>query len=236
MKDIIQATRAVYNRIAQHFSGTRYDLWPEIKQFAPLVKNGQTILDWGCGNGRLILLLKSKKVNYFGLDQSEELIKIARGKYAQEIKDGWVKFIVSAGGAGSFEENFFDLVFMIASFHHLPDKDSRLDLLKAVYRQMKIGAKLTMTNWNLTTDWAKQKMLEPGWRQVGKGDFIVPWKNSKGQIEAERYYHAFTAVELSELLQEAGFVVEKMDFGGIIRSNFKRGRNLVAVAVKSLKI
>ena len=91
-KDIIHKTRQDYNLIAPRFSGTRYDLWEELKPFKRLVKNGQNILDWGCGNGRLLFLFLDKNIKYFGLDQSEELLKIAKGKWAKEIKLGKVKF------------------------------------------------------------------------------------------------------------------------------------------------
>ncbi len=257
-KDIIRQTRQAYNKIAHHFSGTRYDLWPELRQFAPLVKDGQNILDWGCGNGRLILLLKGKKVKYFGVDQSDELIKIAQKKYAAEIKEGWVKFFRAAntpppatlmralragprppskrGGQPAFPE-FFDLVFMVASFHHLPEKASRLALLKKIYKEMKQGGRLVMTNWNLDSDWAKKKIGRgiADWRKIGDNDFIIPWKNPRGAVEAERHYHCFAPDELRNLLKQAGFKVEKMGYDYMDKSQHtdkKGGRNLVTMAVK----
>ena len=80
---IISKTREDYNLIAKHFSNTRYDVWLELKQFEKYVKPGQKVLDWGCGNGRLLLMLREKGIKYFGLDQSDELIKIAKEKYKQ---------------------------------------------------------------------------------------------------------------------------------------------------------
>ena len=67
-KAIIHKTREDYNLIASKFSGTRFDLWEELKPFKKLVQDGQSILDWGCGNGRLIFLFQDKKIKYFGLD------------------------------------------------------------------------------------------------------------------------------------------------------------------------
>jgi len=233
MQDIIRQNQEAYNKIAHHFSGTRYDLWPELKQFEPLVIDGQNILDWGSGNGRLILLLKGKKVKYFGVDQSEELIKIAKKKHAEKIKDGSVKFFCTAKKDKKFPDEFFDLVFMVASFHHLPDETSRLKLLKKVYKEMKPGAKLIMTNWNLGSTWAKKKIVKKGWKIIGGNDFIVPWKNPQGEVEAERYYHLFTPSELQKLLEESGFRVERMDYDEQGQATDKRGgRNLVTVAKK----
>jgi len=229
---IIHKTREDYNRIAKYFSDTRKRPWSELEEFKKYVEDCQNILDWGCGNGRLIFLLKGEKINYFGTDQSAGLLKIARQNFKKEIKEGWVKFFSTAKKKKNFSKDFFDLVFMIASFHHLPDKQSRLELLKDVYKQLKPKGKLIITVWNLESDWAKSK-IDKSWKQIGENDFLVPWKTPEGEQLAERYYHHFPKEELSGLLTEAGFKIKKIDYSE--RTNWtdkKGGRNLIAIAVK----
>ncbi len=230
--DIIQKTRDDYNKIARHFSGTRYDTWPELEQFKPIIQDGQYILDWGCGNGRLLLMLQDKKIHYFGVDQSQGLLKIAKKKYADLIKNGLVKFFCTAHKAKKFPSEFFDLVFMVASFHHLPDKKTRLNLLKNVYKEMKTGGKLIITVWNLASNWAEEK-IKRGWKKVGKNDYLIPWKNPEGKVETERYYHHLDKEELRGLLEGVGFKIERLDYYS--KSNWtdkKGGRNLVVIAAK----
>ncbi|HLD60987.1 MAG TPA: class I SAM-dependent methyltransferase [Patescibacteria group bacterium] len=232
--DIIQKTRDDYNKIARHFASTRYDLWPELEQFKPFARDGQQILDWGCGNGRLLLLLKDHNFHYYGVDQSKELLKIAEKKYAPLVKKGIAKFYCTAHKEKNFAANFFDLAFMIASFHHLPDQKSRLKLLKKTFTELKLGGHLVMTVWNLESDWAKEK-IKKDWKQMGDNDFLIPWKNPEGKIEAERYYHHFNEEELKGLLTEAGFTIEQMGYNDInIQKDKREGRNLVVVAKKSL--
>lgn len=229
---IIHKTRQDYNRIARYFSDTRKHLWSDLKWLKKFVKNGQNILDWGCGNGRLIFLLEGKKVNYFGTDQSEGLLKIAKSSFKKEIKEGWAKFISVANKKKQFSENFFDLVFTIASFHHLPDKESRLELLADVYKQLKPKGKLIITVWNLESDWAKKK-IDKDWEKLGENDFLVPWKNPEGDILAKRYYHHFPKEELSGLLKESGFKIKSAEYGE--KTNWtdkKGGRNLIVIAQK----
>lgn len=229
---IIQKTRDAYNKIAGAFSGTRYDVWPELEQFKPLVKNGQSILDWGCGNGRLLLMLKDYDIRYFGLDQSQALLKIAKKKHADLIKQKKAAFYCTAHKEKKFPDNYFDLAFMIASFHHLPDKKTRLALLKKTLRELKPGGKLCMTNWNLKSDWSKAKM-QKDWKKIDENNFLIPWKNQEGKILAERYYHHFTPDELSSLLEEVGYIVERIDYSGLAKWNCdKSGRNLTVVATK----
>ena len=232
MFDIIQKTREDYNKIAKHFSGTRYDTWPELEQFKPYLRDGQRILDWGCGNGRLLLIMKDKQLEYFGVDQASALINIAKKKFADEVKSGKAKFFSTAFKEKKFNDDFFDLVFMIASFFHLPDKKTRLKLLKKTYAELKPGGELLMTVWNLGSDWAKKK-IKKEWKVLSKNDFLIPWKNSDGVVEAERYYHHFTKNELKGLLEEAGFKIEVMNYYDKNNwSDSKGGRNLIVVAKK----
>ncbi|EKD42845.1 MAG: tRNA methyltransferase, catalyzes esterification of modified uridine nucleotides in tRNAs [uncultured bacterium] len=231
-KAIIHKTREDYNRIAPLFSGTRYDLWDELKQFKKLIKNDQNILDWGCGNGRLLFLMKDKAVKYFGLDQSAELLKLANKKWPDDIKSGKVKFLSTASRFPKFDDDFFDLVFLIASYHHLPDTKTRLQLLEKIYEKMKPSAKIVITVWNLESDWAQSK-LKKDWKKMGDNDFLIPWKNSKGEMMSERYYHHFSETELRDLLVRAGF--KKIDLFYDDKHSFtakKGGRNLIAIATK----
>ncbi|MBI5728964.1 MAG: class I SAM-dependent methyltransferase [Candidatus Magasanikbacteria bacterium] len=228
--DIVQKTRDDYNKIAKHFATTRSRAWPEFDQFSALIKNGQRILDWGCGAGRLLMMLKNRPVEYFGIDQSIELLKIARRQYSKLIKAGRAHFYSTAAREKKFPPGYFDLVFMIASFFHLPDETSRQKLLAKTFRELKPGGKLVMLVWNLGSDWAKEKKKE--WKQIGEQDFLIPWKNQQGEVMAERYYHHFTPEELTGLLTQTGFVVERMDYFAGKWSDSKGGRNLVAVALK----
>lgn len=230
-KVIIHKTKQDYNLIASYFSNTRYDLWPELKPFVKYIKNGQNILDWGCGNGRLLSLLKNFDVKYFGVDQSDGLLKIARQKWSAEIKAGKAKFFSTSTRAKNFPANFFDMVFMIASFHHLPDEKIRLQLLKKVYQEMNDDGKIIITVWNLESDWAKKKR-QRGWKVIVPNDFLIPWKNNQGQILAERYYHHFKKEEIKNLLHRAGFKNIKINDGIFTTTDNKNLRNLVAVAEK----
>lgn len=180
----------------------------------------------------MIFCLEGKRVKYYGVDQSTELLKIARQKFTPQIKAGWVKFYSVAARPKKFKADFFDMVFAVASLLHLPDEESRLKVLNQFYREMKKGAKLVVLVWNLKSDWAKIK-IEKGWKKLGPNDFLIPWKNPQGQVLCERYYHHFTPEELKDLLKRAGFKVKKMEFMSVgTWSDSKGGRNLIAVAEK----
>ena len=229
--DIIQKTRDDYNKIARHFAQTRNHPG-ELVQFKPFIKDGQYVLDWGCGNGRLLYLLEKFDINYFGLDQSQGLLKQAEKEHAAAIKTKKARFFCTAHKEKKFPADYFDLVFLIASFHHLPDEKSRVKLLKKIFIECKPGGKLIMTNWNLASDWAKTK-LKKDWKKLADGDHLIPWKNERGQVVALRYYHNFEKDELSEIVLKADWKISEIYYStGLESTSKKDGRNLVLIAEK----
>lgn len=192
--------RLLYNDIAGEFSATRAYPWRELQVFIPHIKDNFKILDLGCGNGRLLKSLEQadKKINYLGVDFSEELIKQARENHPQ------AKFLVADMSDLSFNYGTFDMVFMVASFHHIPTKEERLELLFKINRWLKPGGFLFMTNWNL---WQKKYLkytLENFWSKKSWNDFFIPWTTNNGGT-VWRYYHSFTTGELTYLLRTSKF-------------------------------
>ncbi len=231
MHQIIAKTRQDYNRIASLYAKTR-NAARELEQFADFVQKGQKVLDWGCGNGRLVHLLKNKDVEYYGIDQSSEMIRVAKEEFAREVQEGWVHFECNEEGKLNFSENFFDLVFAIASVHHLPDPDTRLNFFKDIFLKLKKGGLFIMTNWNLESAWAQEK-FKKDWQKIGENDYLIPWKNQEGEILVERYYHHFNFHELQELLEKVGFSIEKWYYArGVEKVVPEEGKNLVVIAKK----
>ena len=77
--DLVKHNKRVYNTIAGYFSDSRNELWNDLEVFRPFIKNEYSILDIGSGNGRVYQLCdKNQDINYIGIDQSEEIVKIAR--------------------------------------------------------------------------------------------------------------------------------------------------------------
>lgn len=66
----------VYDRIAPHFSHTRYKPWPKIEKFLNQeLKDGDIVLDIGCGNGKYMGV--NPNLLMIGTDRSMGLIKTA---------------------------------------------------------------------------------------------------------------------------------------------------------------
>ena len=80
---MLNKVRDDYNIISKHFSETRQGLPQEYRFLADYIKNGDKILDIGCGNGRFLYALEDKHAEYCGIDSSEEMIELAKQKFPE---------------------------------------------------------------------------------------------------------------------------------------------------------
>lgn len=79
----IQVTRDYYDRNAEEFfkNTINADMTDLYREFTSLLPKKAKILDLGCGAGRDMLYFKSKGFDVYGVDNSPELVRLAR-KYA----------------------------------------------------------------------------------------------------------------------------------------------------------
>lgn len=197
--------KQVYNTIAEEFSSSRVFPWEELQLFIPYIKDNFKILDLGCGNGRLLKVLKESKssIEYTGIDFSNKLIEQAKKDFPNYI------FRVEDMNNLDFEENSFDMIFMIASFHHLETKKERLELLKKINKWLKPGGYLFMTNWNLFQKKYFKFLFKNIFKKKAWNDFFIPWQTySKSGEKLWRFYHSFTRKELEYLLKKTKFKLE----------------------------
>jgi tRNA (uracil-5-)-methyltransferase TRM9 len=236
---IINNLQTGYDIVAEHFSNTRYVLWPEMLAWQEYLQDGQTVLDLGCGNGRLLEMCRNNKVKYTGYDISTELIQIAKEK-CQQYSVPEASFQVGDMRFLPFASASFDIVFAVASLHHLPHQINRWQALSEIYRVLRPGGLLLMTNWyfwNTFTNHKYQikKQLLLNWlRGLDKHGLYIPWKDQAGKIKIQRYYYAFKKRELSTLLGKIGFniisnsIVQRQEN----KAGLKNFESLVTVAKK----
>ncbi|HEY5714001.1 MAG TPA: class I SAM-dependent methyltransferase [Candidatus Gracilibacteria bacterium] len=193
-----------YNTFAQDFSLTRARPWPEFEILFPFIKKRDRVLDLGCGNGRLRKFLDPELVplgNYYGLDVSSELLKIARENHPSD------HFFLS-----NFEKDLpfgadqFEIIAAVASFHHLLNTKDQKHFFTQCHRVLKSGGKLFITTWILPGRYFWPNILRGRWK-----NWIVPF----GKDRHPRTYRRVSLKALRGMGQGAGFkVVEEKVFEG----------------------
>jgi len=215
-KELLKTVKRNYEEIAEHYNETRKKhlspLWDELKKICDLVEDWQSVLDVGCGNGRLLELFKDKKVSYLGIDSSKELISFAKKRFPGN------KFIEgNILDLGEAKEINFNYVFSIAVLHHLPGKDLRVKALRQLKNKVKKDGRIVITVWAM---WGQEKFRKKiikfillkliGKNKMDIGDILFSWKNSQREVVSKRYYHAFRKRELKKIVKKAGLKIEKI--------------------------
>ena len=203
----MKMSRRGYEEISRDFSQTRKVFWEELRFLGDYVKDGDNVLDIGCGNGRFLEAVKNKDFHYLGIDNSKSLLKQARDTY---------------GNIGTFiegnaldlpcENNSFDIVVSFGVLHHIPSKKFRKQFLREAHRVLKKDGLLILTVWNMWNKrltpvikkHAMQKLL--GKSQLDFKDVLLPF----GKKQNVRYLHAFTQRELKSILEKEGFAMKEL--------------------------
>lgn len=221
VQKILKQNKKNWEAIADEFTKTRKWNWRELEFLSEYIKDGQKVLDLGCGNGRLYQLLQHKKIEYIGIDNSEGLIKIARKQLNKPT------FLVADALdlKTQFPKNEFDIIISVAFLHHIPSKKLRLKILKDCFSLLKPNGFLIFAVWNLF-QWKLIRRYHLYSLFFGKRDVFVPWK--AGGKNIKRYHHVFTLREIRTITKQAGFKIIKNEKDSL------RGFNLITIAQKSL--
>lgn len=131
---------AIYSKIAEHFSQTRYKVWPSVKQFMDEIPDNASVLEVGCGNGKNLEYLERVQ-NKTGCDFSAEFVEMVSKKGIPCVKCNAIDL--------PFEENTFDYVFSVAVIHHLSSDARRQVAVEEMMRTVKFGGTILIEVWGL---------------------------------------------------------------------------------------
>jgi ubiquinone/menaquinone biosynthesis C-methylase UbiE len=111
------------------------------------IKPGDRVLDVGCGTGTLALLARSRagaQRAVFGIDVASDLLAVARHK--AERAGSAATFRLGSLEDIPFGDDHFDVVISSLVFHHVTQTAAQEKGLREIYRVLKPGGSLGITD------------------------------------------------------------------------------------------
>lgn len=162
------------------------------------LKDGERILEVGCGNGYYLSLLKrlGMRLELVGIDNDELALKDA----VKFIGNKKVKLILTDASKLPFPDSSFDKVVMSEVIEHVKDEKA---VLKEIYRVLKKGGILTLTTCNLDypffwdpINWILQHIFNT---HIKSGFWAGIWNQHTRLYKKER---------IRNLVEETGFKID----------------------------
>jgi tRNA (uracil-5-)-methyltransferase TRM9 len=209
---LLSINHEFYNKFGDEFSATRQRLQPGVKKILETIKEDESVLDLGCGNGHFLneLFESGHTAPLLGVDFSLPLLRDAGSSLGVEFREVDLSKL-SAFSNQLLANGQWDVVTMFATLHHIPSNEIRLDILKTVKKLLKPNGRFILSNWQFLNS-EKLKSRIQDWGKVGlskddvdENDYLLDWRSGG---EGLRYVHHFSASELNELANQVEMKVE----------------------------
>lgn len=227
-RELLALNRRFYEQVAEPFDATRRATPPgKVALVARLPLNAGaagapvTLIDVGCGNGRLAWLLDERPkadgapVAYTGVDGNGALLDAARS-HTRTLRHVTAHFVRAELAAPDWPEGIdrphpgFDIAVCLATLHHFPGFDLRARLLGQMAGLVKPGGLIAISTWQFLNSARLASKVLP-WSEIGldaasvePGDALLPWQQA---VYAVRYVHQIDAAEVAALADAAGLTV-----------------------------
>jgi len=133
----ISLSKKSFNKQAEIYDSTYYGSYARGAYEYLLNKmnelNFNNILDVGCGTGKMlsrIIQIKGDKINVYGLDISEEMLKKADSRLGKKVT-----LIHGNSDNIPLDSDLFNIVICNYSFHHYPDPEKVIDEMRRVLKK-----------------------------------------------------------------------------------------------------
>ncbi len=209
---------AFYQQTADDFDATRQRAWAGWLRLLPWLGAVRSVLDVGCGNGRLAHFLAEhlpKPLTYHGIDLSAALLDRARQSLAGV--DG-LRVTLEARDIVQRppDSGAYDLVALIAVLHHVPGRAQREHLVQALAARLNVGGLLVFSAWRFMDSPRLAARVVPFPEDlaphVEPGDYLLDWRRGTNAL---RYCHAIDAEEQAALISASGLrMVDIFDADG----------------------
>lgn len=212
-QQLLELNHQFYQSFADPFSATRQRLQPGVVQAVESIPEDISLLDLGCGNGRLAAHLREKGHTgpYVGIDASPGLIQIASQQKLPETFF-FQADLVDQQWVDKLPRPIFEGIFCFATLHHIPGSTLREQFLHQVRKLLDPDGFFIHSNWQFLLSPKLRRRIQP-WEKIGltenqvdPQDYLLDWRRGGAGL---RYVHFFSSDELSSLAGQTGFKVQR---------------------------
>jgi len=171
------------------------------------LSNTGTVLDVGCGVGRISLFLAEKGYKVIGVDVSESLIIKARE--LSKKKDLDINFIITDGIELPFDDETYDVIIGFKFLCYIPTSQLRHEYLKNLYRILKPGGILLLTQ-NIVPEEYIDEARDEYFQSCSASQFTSLEQGDNFPL-GDGFVHWFTEKHLLDELSDTKFLIEQFD-------------------------
>lgn len=197
----------LYTKFADKFSQSRNKPWEgwDTLISSPNFHQNNTpleILDLGCGNGRFLeFISKKRKISgYTGIDNSDQLLNIAKARYKNSefpIEFRKINLNSTEWGTNIFGKKF-NLIVAFGIFHHIENDDYRRYFFQNTYSLLLDDGLFCITFWDFTK---RANLMRDAKILEGENNYQLRF----GKDGAIRFAHHSNEEEILELEQTTKF-------------------------------
>jgi SAM-dependent methyltransferase len=200
--------RQFYASLADEFSASRRHDWPGFHRVIARVDQRNSmqaplrVLDVGAGDGRFAACLQnawSGPIDYVGIDACHELLARARARELGSDFRFHEADLIESPLTAALPEGEFDLIALFGVLHHVPGREFRAALLRALADRVSTSGVLAITFWRLDEDprFASRVVASNREWSLEPGDTLLRW----GAADAPpRFCHFPDAAEIEALI------------------------------------
>lgn len=218
VEKLLALNREFYAAFAQPFAASRPVADPALTAILPYIPQRARVLDAGCGNGRLALLLNRERAGatYLGLDAVPGLIEAARAQ-ADQLTNISAQFHIADITQLDIDHwtldiDHWSLITCLAVLHHIPGLSLRARVLRDLAGLLEPDGCLILSTWQFLenermrrkiVDWAEADISQGS---LEEGDYLLDWKRGGRGL---RYCHLVDQAEIEQLAAASGLRVRE---------------------------
>jgi ubiquinone/menaquinone biosynthesis C-methylase UbiE len=190
---MLKTKRKFINRTPKQRLAREKLLQNAIDEISNEFKEGDSLLDVGCGDGILLNMLaqnQADKIELHGMDITKQHLNMAIAKAKENNLN--IDFFLGSITDIPCKDNSFDFVFCTMMFHHL-SKQYKEPALKEIRRVLKKGGKLIFVDEHPPAGLLKKILAKPY--------FIYLYMSHSGT--------SYAIGKVAQLIKNAGFEIDK---------------------------